>query len=135
LAGGDPRIQFRGGYQHENIAGVLADVDVLVFPSSWYEILGIVILEAFQAGIPVVASRLPNHMYQIHAEVDGLLFDADNADDLARQLRRLVNEPDLLGRLASNIRPVPTFEAEMDELEALYAEVNSRVGQSVAVPA
>jgi glycosyltransferase involved in cell wall biosynthesis len=123
LAGDDSRIQFRGAYEQTELSRVLAGMDVLVFPSGWYETLGIVILEAFQAGVPVVASRLPNHMYQIHDEVDGLLFEADQPADLARQLGRLLEQPELLSDLASRIGPVRTFEAEMAELDDVYASV------------
>jgi glycosyltransferase involved in cell wall biosynthesis len=126
LAGGDPRIQFHGPYASTDLGRVLAGIDALVFPSGWFETLGIVILEAFQAGIPVIASRLPNHMYQIRDEVDGLLFEADQPDDLVRQLRRLLAEPTLLSELASHIRPVRTFETEMSELADVYSSVHTR---------
>jgi hypothetical protein len=49
-----------------------------------------------------------------------LLFQPGDAEDLARQLQRLIDEPPLLARLAGNIAPVRSMDHELAELEALY---------------
>jgi hypothetical protein len=56
-----------------------------------------------------------------------LLFGLENHGDLARQLRRLIEEPGLLERLRAGIEPVKTVQENVDELEALYAGLLARV--------
>ena len=53
-------------------------------------------------------------------EHDGLLFDPGNPQDLARQLRRLLEEPSLLARLRPDGTSVRTEADEMRELSAYY---------------
>ena len=54
---------------------------------------------------------------------NGLLFELDDAEDLAQQLRRLGEEPDLLERLRGGIGLVKTVGDYADELEKLYATI------------
>ena len=56
-------------------------------------------------------------------ETSGLLFERNNIEDLARQLRRIVVEPDLLERLRAGIPRVKTAEEELDELELIYTDL------------
>jgi glycosyltransferase involved in cell wall biosynthesis len=120
LAAGHPRIRFAGRYDNREVEGILSGLDVVVVPSTWFEVWPVVIMEAFAAGVPVVASRLPNLQDQVRDEVDGLLFTADDVSDLARQLQRLADEPDLVRRLGKNITPVRTVDQAMAETESVY---------------
>ena len=56
-AGTDARIRFRGPFAEGEQARVLAELDVLVVPSIWWENSPLVVLEALAAGLPVIASR------------------------------------------------------------------------------
>ena len=120
LAGNDERINFAGPFQRESVGHILSGLDVLVVPSRWYENQPGVILEAFAAGMPVVATDLGGMSEFVRHEENGLLFELENVGDLARQLRRLGEEPGLLERLRAGIGPVKTVEENVDELEALY---------------
>jgi glycosyltransferase involved in cell wall biosynthesis len=120
LAGGDERIDFAGPFGRDEVGEVLAGLDVLVVPSRWYENGPGVIFEAHAAGIPVVATDLGGMSEFVRPEKDGLLFDLEDHSDLARQLRRLAEEPGLLQRLRSGIQPVKTVQENVDELEELY---------------
>jgi glycosyltransferase involved in cell wall biosynthesis len=60
-------------------------------------------------------------------ENDGLIFRLEDNDDLARQLRRLLEEPGLIERLRAGIGPVKTVQENVDELEALYGGLLARV--------
>ncbi|MBA2782504.1 MAG: glycosyl transferase family 1, partial [Rubrobacteraceae bacterium] len=55
------------------------------------------------------------------------LFGLEDHCDLARQLRRLIEEPGLLERLRAGIEPVKTVQENVDELEALYGGLLARV--------
>lgn len=123
LAGDDRRITFRGPFARDEIELVLAGIDVLVVPSRWYENAPGVVFEAFAAGAPVVATDLGGLSEFVHHDENGLLFELENADDLARQLERLVAEPGLLERLSEGIGPVKTVGEYAGELEELYASL------------
>ena len=120
LAGGDERISLAGPFQRERVGEVLSGLDVLVVPSRWYENQPGVILEAFAAGVPVVATNLGGMSEFVKHEENGLLFELEDAEDLARQLRRLYEEPGLLEKLRGGIGPVKTVGENVDELEELY---------------
>jgi glycosyltransferase involved in cell wall biosynthesis len=120
-ADSDPRIEFVGVLPSEQIAEEMKkNVDVLVVPSMWYENTPVVILEAFAAKTPVVATDLGGISQVVHHEENGLLFGLGDAQDLARQLKRLVEEPELLRRYSENIGNVRTVEDNVDEVLELY---------------
>jgi glycosyltransferase involved in cell wall biosynthesis len=127
LAGGDGRIDFAGPFAREEVGNVLSGMDVLVVPSRWYENGPGVIFEAFAAGIPVVATNLGGMSEFVRHERDGLLFGLEDHGGLARQLRRLVEEPGLLERLRAGIEPVKTVQENVDELEVMYGGLLARV--------
>jgi glycosyltransferase involved in cell wall biosynthesis len=116
-----------GPFAREEVGDVLSRMDVLVVPSRWYENGPGVIFEAFAAGIPVVATNLGGMSEFVRHERDGLLFGLEDPGDLARQLRRLIEEPGLLERLRTGIEPVKTVQKNVDELETLYGGLLARV--------
>ncbi len=126
LAGNDPRISFPGPFSREDLADVLVDLDVLVVPSTWYENAPGVIFEAFAAGMPVIATDLGGMSEFVKPGKNGLLFALGDAQDLAGQLRTLIEDQDLLGRLRTGIEPVKTVGEYTDELIDLYSTLLNR---------
>ena len=120
LAGDDGRITFNGPFSREDADEIFANLDVLVVPSRWYENAPGVIFEAFAAGVPVVATDLGGMSEFVRPGENGLLFGLENAGDLARQLRRLAEEPGLIEKLRAGIPPVKTVAEYVDEVEELY---------------
>jgi GT2 family glycosyltransferase/glycosyltransferase involved in cell wall biosynthesis len=121
-----PSVRLRGPIAHDAVPGALAAMDVLVFPSIWEETSGIGAREALAAGVPVVAARLGGIPEFVRHDDNGLLFTPGDAGDLARQLRRLVDEPDLLSRLRRGIRPVRSFEDNLAATLARYRSLSAR---------
>ena len=101
----------------------LAQIDVLVVPSIWYENAPLVISEAFRNEVPVVASRLGGMAEMVTDGVDGCLFDAGSADDLARVLRTLGEDRDVLARLRTGITSPRTVDDDAGALESVYEEL------------
>jgi len=94
-----PAVTRHGPIAHAEVPPVFASLDALVFPSTWEETSGIGAREALAAGVPVIASRIGGIPETVRHDINGLLFDPGNAGDLARQIRRLLDEPGLLDRL------------------------------------
>jgi glycosyltransferase involved in cell wall biosynthesis len=126
LSNGDPRISFEGAYRHEQVYDILAGLDAIVVPSVWYENSPFVIQEAQAAHVPVIGSRLGGIPELVMDDYDGLLFEPGDSRDLAKQLRRLLEEPTLLERLRPDGTSVRTEADEMRELSAHYRRLSRR---------
>jgi glycosyltransferase involved in cell wall biosynthesis len=126
LIGKSEKIALRGRFERADIAQVLSEIDVLVVPSLWYENAPLVIAEAFAAKIPVIASNIGGMAEAVTHEKNGLLFEVGSVEDLAAQMRRILQEPGLLEKLRQGIEPVKTFTQEVNELEQIYQELVSR---------
>lgn len=115
-------IRFHGAIGRERIWEALADMDVLVMPSLWYEGSPATIREAFAAGLPVVASDLGAPGSMVMHGVDGLLFPVGDAGALRETLAELLNHPQRLAELRSGITPVRSVAAHIDQIELIYRE-------------
>ena len=118
-----PGVRFLGRLTRGEVWKTLAQVDVVVVPTLWYETFSFIVSEAFAAGVPVVASRLGALADRIREGVDGLLVPPGDESAWRAALQRLVDEPDLLARLRANVHPPMTLDAHVDEIEALYTQL------------
>lgn len=87
-AAGDARVHFMGAYVASDAAQVFADMDALIVPSTWYENTPFVVLEAFAAGVPVIASDLGGLREIVRDGENGVLFRAGDAQALAGAIER-----------------------------------------------
>lgn len=95
------RVRLAGHYPEPS--AIMEEVDVLVHPADG-ESFGRVVVEAMAAGIPVVGARGGGVAEIVVDGVTGLLAAPENADDLARDIARLVASPDLRRDLGSKGR-------------------------------
>jgi glycosyltransferase involved in cell wall biosynthesis len=98
----------------------MENLDVVVVPSIWLENSPLVIMEAQAAGLPVITTNLGGMAEMVRHEQTGLLFARNDVADLTRQLKRLINEPGLVRKLAGGIGPVRTTGQEYGELMPLF---------------
>lgn len=122
--------RWNGPFEHAQLGACLAQIDVLVVPSIWYENYPIAIREAFAALRPVIASRVGALPESVRDGVDGLLFEVGDADSLACAMRRCVEEPELVPRLAAGIERVHDLRAQVADLERIYAELIERAAHA-----
>ncbi len=92
------RVRILGEVSEETKRDLLAGCEALVLPSS-YEAQGIVLLEAWAQGRPVVATRVGGVVDLVNEGTDGLLVDVGDVQALADALRRLLADPALEARL------------------------------------
>lgn len=118
-----PDIDWRQPVDRRAVWEVLANLDVVVVPSRWIENSPNIILEAQAVGVAVVGTNLGGVAELIRHEENGLLFEPDSAQDLAAQLQRLLNEPELLQELRRAQAPFQNFTTEIDQIESLYASL------------
>ena len=118
-----PGVKWLGRVAHEDMPSILAALDVLVVPSIWIENAPFVIKEAFAAGVPVLASNLGGMAELVEDGRNGLLFDAGDPDDLRRVIRRLLDEPSLLGTLRAGIPRVKTVDEDAAWTQAIYEDI------------
>ena len=116
----DPRITFLGPYGSDGLAAALSSIDVLVVPSVWYENTPFVVLEAFRAGRPVIASDLGGLSEIVVDGRNGRTFRAGDPGALMNVLRDFDEDPLLLARLVSGIGPVRTLQDNADDFVRLY---------------
>ena len=93
------RLHFVGFLAHERLPAMFSHADLLVLPSL-YEELGTVLLEAMQAGLPIVASKTGGVPDVIEDGVNGLLVPPADPGALARAIDRLLADSGLARRLS-----------------------------------
>ncbi len=123
-----PGIHFGGRIGREDFWRLLLeDADVAVLPTLWYEASPLTIQEMFAACVPIVASRIGALPEKIRHGVDGLLFPPGDPAALRDMLTHLLNEPQLLHSLRTNIQPTRLMEEHVRDIGKLYSEVTTKM--------
>ncbi len=89
LASAKPNIVKYLGFQDKT--GIYDNLNLctaLIMPSIWYEGMPITLLEAFSAGVPVIASNLGSISLMIQDGYNGLLFDAGHPSSLVNCIQK-----------------------------------------------
>ncbi len=117
---GGGSVQFHGRFDNQRIAEVYEKIDVLCTPSIWFENSPVTIHEAFLFRTPQLVSNIGGMAELVRDGVDGLHFEVGDARDLARQIRRLQETPELYARLCSSFPRVKTMAEDAEEMESRY---------------
>jgi glycosyltransferase involved in cell wall biosynthesis len=97
-AGDGPNVHWRGFVDAREF---LAEIDVLLVPSVWDEPAGRVVLEAYAAGKPVIASNRGGLPEMVGDDGAGLVFDADRPATLSEAVRALIEDRARLAAMAA----------------------------------
>jgi len=97
-AQGLPNVRFLGRVPVEELSRYYRHAVALIVPSVCFETFGIILIEAFRQGTPVIARRLGPFPEIVARAGEGELFDT--ADELVGAMRRLQGDPDHRNRLA-----------------------------------
>ncbi len=115
-----PGIQFMGRIANERVGEVMAESDVVVVPSLWFENSPVVIQEARAAGVPVVASGHGALAEKVRHGVDGLLFPPGDAAALRQVLQETLDKPELLPSLRQNVPAAMDMDEHVRQLQDIY---------------
>jgi glycosyltransferase involved in cell wall biosynthesis len=102
---GSNRVRYRGELAPEEVVPTLRRYDAVLLPT-WHFGEGYpgIVLEAYAAGRPVIASRWRAIPEIVEDGVSGLLVEPRDSDDLARAMRQLMADPEARRRLAEGAR-------------------------------
>jgi len=126
LAEGLP-VEFAGWT--EDVEGVLAALDLLVVPSAAIDATPRVILEAFAAGVPVVAFASGGIPEIVEHGVTGFLVEERSAKALAFEIQELLREPARLRGVAETARQKARGEFSLERYRAgMIAAIEAAVG-------
>jgi len=123
LSRGDRRIEFCGELTDKNYTQVFSSFDFIAVPSLWLETGPYVILEAFQAGVPVIGSNQGGIAELVRHNLNGMLIKSESVKEWSRALVWIYNHPDILNTWAGNIPALPSSREVAQEMDALYRKV------------
>ena len=118
------RVHFLGW--RDDVPALLAAADVLVVASR-IEPLGNVVIEAWAAGVPVVATASAGPRALIGDGRSGLLVPVEDADALAGALERVVADRGLAAALVEGGRAAYAAEFAQERVVALYRDFLAKV--------
>jgi glycosyltransferase involved in cell wall biosynthesis len=97
-------IEFLGFKTGEEFRKIVSNSNFVVIPSQWHEVFGLVILEAYAHGKPVIGSRAGGIPELIDDGETGYLFDTRDDRSLSNKIRMISNDPDEATRMGKNAR-------------------------------
>jgi glycosyltransferase involved in cell wall biosynthesis len=103
-AQGSRNIQWLGQLPKEEVMVLMREAYCLIFPSSWYEAFPLVIVEAYAAGLPVIAANVGSMAELIWPGRTGLHFEPGNATDLTAQMLWLLSHPQEYREIRQQVR-------------------------------
>jgi glycosyltransferase involved in cell wall biosynthesis len=117
------RVHFLGSVEDQVREKLLNAAHCVVFPSQ-YESFGLVPLEAFVHGTPVIASRAGAIPEVVADDLSGLLFESGNVEELANCVSRVLTDKALHSRLSEGAREqIRVFSSRNSAIRAVSAYV------------
>ena len=122
VAAGDPRMKIGSGVAASQVPTLLAQHDVLLCPSIWFENGPTVALEAMAAGTPVIASRVGNLVEIIEDGVNGQLVEPNDLTEWTAALSRAASDPAAtIDQWRRALRPQRTMDDVAADYLTMYA--------------
>ncbi|HEY7611684.1 MAG TPA: glycosyltransferase family 4 protein [Gemmatimonadales bacterium] len=130
-AAASPRIRWLGPRPPEETRAIIGDAATLVFPSIWPETFGLVLVEAFACGVPVVASALGAPADLVTSQATGFLVPPGDAGALLERAQWLWKNHDAAASMGRRARSTyeTKYTAEVNYLDLM------RVYREAGVPA
>ncbi len=123
----DAGIASTGEMQASGVQEMMRSATALIVPSVCQETFGLVIIEAYACGLPVIASRIGAFEELVVEGQTGLMFEPGNAQDLAEKIRWAAENPLEMMRMGTQARSRYedryTAERNIDLLVSIYREV------------
>ncbi len=122
-AEGYGQVVFHGRFDNKQIGKVLANIDVLVVPSIWYENAPLTLNEASMTNTPVLASDRGGMLEFVRDNKYGRTFKLGDADDLAAEMTKLLDDPSQIPSMAESDVYIKPVDVNAKELLGYYEEL------------
>ena len=126
-ANGSPYIQFMGRISPDELARWYKGAISLIVPSACYETFGIILIESFRTGTPVIARRLGPFPEIVEKAKAGILFETE--DELRAAMAKFRDDPDFRENSAKSARQA--FENYWTE-EAVLKDYGDKLAAAAA---
>lgn len=113
------RTIFRG--RVTNVLDYLYAADLFALPSLM-EGLSNALLEAMSVGLPCVASDIPGNREAIQPDINGVLFESDNAEQLGRAIDKLLKNKAWAAALGHRARETVEAQYSIDSVADQYVD-------------
>lgn len=125
-----PKARVTGWVGKNELKEELKNARVLVFPSLWYETLGLTALEAQAKGVPVIVSDTCTAREVIKDRKTGLWFKRGDTEDLKEKVKIMMNN-DLIEAYGKNAyesywKNDFSLESHINDLEKVYKDILER---------
>lgn len=114
-------IEFKGEYGADELEYIMAGLDVVIVPSTWWEIFCLVVTEAWRFGRPVICSDIGGLGERVVDGRGGLKFRVGDHVELAGLMEQLIDHPDHVDGLIESIPEVPGIDAVVSAHLELFA--------------
>lgn len=124
ILGLNDNVRFIGEIKQEDLVSYYNTASMFILPSTEIEGFGIVLLEAMACNVPVIASSIVGMSSDIKKYHAGLVVKPNNAEELAKAITIIINNPALAETMGNNGRKL--IEEKYDwrkiakQIESLY---------------
>jgi len=108
-----------GCFCPNDLQGIYNSIDVMVVPSR-RENYPLTILEALSTQTPVIASNVGGVSEIIKHSDNGWIFKNEDTKELSGLLQSIVDGPDKIEKVSSNITPIKSIEENAREYQKIY---------------
>jgi glycosyltransferase involved in cell wall biosynthesis len=123
-------ISYLGTLGSIDVQRLMSESSAIIFPSIWYEPFGLVLIEAFAMGCPVIAAQIGSATELVQNGINGIHFEPNNESDLRIKLEswlKLSESEKIQFRTNAleSYQKLYTPKANQEKLLAIYKSVVS----------
>lgn len=121
------RVTLLGHLTKERVMEEFGRAAAAVIPSEWYENCPYAVLEAMCAGKTVIGSKIGGIPELLRQGETGLLFEPANVEDLAAQMRLVIEDPERAKKIGKNARNQAIHQYDQESYYIRIMEVYQKL--------
>ncbi|MDD3051607.1 MAG: glycosyltransferase [Candidatus Cloacimonetes bacterium] len=122
LAAKDKRISLKGEFSPNDLSDIYCNIDIAIVPSLM-ENYPLVVMEAFQRNIPVIATAVGGIPEAVTNNVNGLLIKPGDSREITSAIEKICHEPQLIKKFSDNIPPIKSLAEDVSFYRNEYSKL------------